>query len=75
MKNVGDHVGEVCMAIADASDLEYPYTFSANMYQYLVWDRNTGEIVWTNDSLGVEAFHLARDTCSTYNRSAHEVVK
>ena len=67
MKKIGDHVAEGYRNPDSISDLEYPYTFAPNIEQYLIWHRDTGEIVWTVNRLGEEAYREARKICYQFN--------
>ena len=66
MMQVGQYVAEDMRNPPGTSDLEYPYTFAHNIDGYLVWHRDTGEIVWFVAPLGEEGYRQAREQCFAF---------
>lgn len=48
-RQIGEFVNETVRNAASSLGLEYPYVFAHNLEQYLIWHRDTGEIVWLGE--------------------------
>jgi hypothetical protein len=48
-RQIGEYVNELVRNEAASLGLEYPYVFAHNLEQYLIWHRDTGEIVWCGE--------------------------
>lgn len=46
---------------------EYPYTFAHNLEGYLIWHRETGEVIYIIPGLGAPAYRKAYETCRVFN--------
>jgi hypothetical protein len=69
MKQVGDHIDSIAKGSAEFMRWEYPYVFAHNLEQYLIWHRDTGEIVWCGEEglLGTVGYQAAWSVAKELN--------
>jgi hypothetical protein len=70
VQKVGGFVNEIVRNEGSSLGLGYPYVFHHNLEFYLIWHRETGEIVWVGEEgvLGAVGYNIAWHKCEEFNR-------